>query len=29
LKWDADGLIGIRDFRYARYAIDDADYIVL
>jgi RNA polymerase sigma-70 factor (ECF subfamily) len=29
LNWDADGLIGIRDFRYARYAIDDADYVVL
>ena len=29
LTWDADGLIGIRDFRYARYVIDGADYVVL
>ena len=29
LNWTADGLIGIRDFRYARYAIDDAVVMVL
>src|SRR5205823_2787310 len=25
LDWSADGLVGIRDFRYARYAIDGAE----
>ena len=29
LNWGADGLIGIRDFRYARYAIDGAELISL
>ena len=29
LKWNADGLIDIRDFRYARYVIESADYVVL
>lgn len=29
LSWDANGLISIRDFRYARYVIEDADYVVL
>jgi len=29
LSWGADGLIGIRDFRYARYAIDGAELIAL
>ena len=29
LDWNADGLISIRDFRYARYAIEGADVVVL
>jgi RNA polymerase sigma-70 factor (ECF subfamily) len=29
LDWNADGLIGIRDFRYARYAIEVAEVVVL
>ncbi|MDB5631832.1 MAG: polymerase, sigma-24 subunit, subfamily [Tardiphaga sp.] len=29
LDWTADGLIGIRDFRYARYAIEGADIVTL
>jgi RNA polymerase sigma-70 factor (ECF subfamily) len=29
LDWSSDGLIGIRDFRYARYAIDGAEVVVL
>jgi RNA polymerase sigma-70 factor (ECF subfamily) len=29
LDWSADGLIAIRDFRYARYAIDGAEVVVL
>jgi RNA polymerase sigma-70 factor (ECF subfamily) len=29
LDWSADGLISIRDFRYARYAIDGAEMTVL
>jgi RNA polymerase sigma-70 factor (ECF subfamily) len=29
LDWGADGLIGIRDFRYARYAIDGAEIVLL
>jgi RNA polymerase sigma-70 factor (ECF subfamily) len=29
LDWSIDGLISIRDFRYARYAIDRAEMIVL
>jgi hypothetical protein len=29
LDWSADGLINIRDFRYARYAIDGAEVVLL
>jgi RNA polymerase sigma-70 factor (ECF subfamily) len=29
LAWSADGLIGIRDFRYARYAIEGAEVVTL
>lgn len=29
LDWSCDGLIGIRDFRYARYAIEGARHEVL
>ena len=29
LDWSTDGLIGIRDFRYARYAIEGAAVVVL
>ena len=29
LSWDGDGLIGIRDFRYARYAIEGAELVAL
>jgi RNA polymerase sigma-70 factor (ECF subfamily) len=29
LSWGVDGLIGIRDFRYARYAIEGAELIAL
>jgi len=29
LSWGGDGLIGIRDFRYARYAIEGAELIAL
>jgi RNA polymerase sigma-70 factor, ECF subfamily len=29
LDWSAAGLIGIRDFRYARYAIDGAEVVLL
>jgi len=29
LSWCADGLLGIRDFRYARYAMEGADLIAL
>jgi RNA polymerase sigma-70 factor (ECF subfamily) len=29
LDWNTNGLIGIRDFRYARYAIDGAEMTVL
>jgi RNA polymerase sigma-70 factor (ECF subfamily) len=29
LDWTTDGLIGIRDFRYARYAIEGADIVTL
>jgi RNA polymerase sigma-70 factor (ECF subfamily) len=29
LDWNADGLIGIRDFRYARYAIEGAEVVML
>lgn len=29
LHWSIDGLISIRDFRYARYAIDGAEMTVL
>jgi RNA polymerase sigma-70 factor (ECF subfamily) len=29
LEWSADGLIAIRDFRYARYAIEGAEVVVL
>jgi RNA polymerase sigma-70 factor (ECF subfamily) len=29
LDWGSDGLIGIRDFRYARYAIDGAEIVLL
>jgi RNA polymerase sigma-70 factor, ECF subfamily len=29
LDWSADGLIDIRDFRYARYAIDGAEVVLL
>jgi hypothetical protein len=29
LDWSADGLIAIRDFRYARYAIEGAEVVVL
>jgi RNA polymerase sigma-70 factor (ECF subfamily) len=28
LHWDRDGLIGIRDFRYARYALDGAELVL-
>jgi RNA polymerase sigma-70 factor (ECF subfamily) len=29
LSWDGDGLVGIRDFRYARYAIEGAELVAL
>jgi RNA polymerase sigma-70 factor (ECF subfamily) len=29
LNWTADGVIGIRDFRYARYAIEGAEIVML
>ena len=29
LSWGVDGLLGIRDFRYARYAIEGAELIAL
>ncbi|HEY2227907.1 MAG TPA: sigma-70 family RNA polymerase sigma factor [Xanthobacteraceae bacterium] len=29
LEWDADKLIGIRDFRFARYAVEGAEMVVL
>ena len=29
LSWGAEGLLGIRDFRYARYAIDGAELVTL
>ncbi len=29
LNWSVDGLVAIRDFRYARYAIEDAEVVVL
>src|SRR5215467_12504133 len=29
LSWGGDGLIGIRDFRYARYAIEGAELVAL
>jgi RNA polymerase sigma-70 factor, ECF subfamily len=29
LSWGVDGLLGIRDFRYARYAIEGAEFIAL
>ena len=29
LSWGVDGLLGIRDFRYARYAIEGAEFVAL
>jgi RNA polymerase sigma-70 factor (ECF subfamily) len=29
LEWDAGKLIGIRDFRFARYAVEGAEMVVL
>jgi hypothetical protein len=29
LEWDGDRLLSIRDFRYARYAIEGADFTTL
>jgi RNA polymerase sigma-70 factor (ECF subfamily) len=29
LEWRGDRLVGIRDFRYARYAVDDAEWSIL
>jgi RNA polymerase sigma-70 factor (ECF subfamily) len=29
LEWSEDKIIGIRDFRYARYAVDSADVMAL
>jgi RNA polymerase sigma-70 factor (ECF subfamily) len=29
LEWDADKLIGIRDFRFARYAVEGAEMVIL
>jgi hypothetical protein len=28
LEWGDDGLMQIRDFRYARYAIEDAELVI-
>jgi RNA polymerase sigma-70 factor, ECF subfamily len=28
LQWRGDRLVGIRDFRYARYVADDAEIII-
>jgi RNA polymerase sigma-70 factor, ECF subfamily len=29
LSWGVDGLLGIRDFRYARYAIEGAEFVAM
>ncbi|HEX7914754.1 MAG TPA: RNA polymerase sigma factor, partial [Rudaea sp.] len=29
LNWDGDRLVGIRDFRYARYAVEGAEFATL
>jgi hypothetical protein len=29
LEWDQDRVVAIRDFRYARYALEGAEVVVL